>query len=98
MNDRLATGRRRLAVGFALALLGLVLGPRPAAAQQDYPNRIIKLMQGFPPGGNVDIIARILGHEMEKAWASRSWSRPSPVLPGRSPPRRSREAMPTATP
>ena len=37
-----------------------------AMAQQDYPNRIIKLMQGFPPGGNVDIIARILGHEMEK--------------------------------
>jgi tripartite-type tricarboxylate transporter receptor subunit TctC len=24
-------------------------------------------MQGFPPGGNVDIIARILGHEMEKS-------------------------------
>ena len=38
-----------------------------ALAQQDYPNRIIKIMQGFPPGGNVDIIARILGHEMEKS-------------------------------
>ncbi|HYI04013.1 MAG TPA: tripartite tricarboxylate transporter substrate binding protein [Reyranella sp.] len=38
-----------------------------ALAQQDYPNRIVKIMQGFPPGGNVDIIARILGHEMEKS-------------------------------
>ena len=38
-----------------------------AQAQQGYPNRIIKMMQGFPPGGNVDIIARILGHEMEKS-------------------------------
>lgn len=37
-----------------------------ALAQQDYPNRVIKITQGFPPGGNVDIIARILGHEMEK--------------------------------
>jgi tripartite-type tricarboxylate transporter receptor subunit TctC len=37
-----------------------------AQAQQDYPNRLIKFMQGFPPGGNVDIIARILAHEMEK--------------------------------
>src|SRR3954447_3490585 len=37
-----------------------------AHAQQAYPNRIIHLLQGFPPGGNVDIIARILGHEMEK--------------------------------
>lgn len=38
-----------------------------ALAQQDYPNRIIKIVQGFPPGGNVDIIARILAHEMEKS-------------------------------
>jgi tripartite-type tricarboxylate transporter receptor subunit TctC len=45
-------------------LVGLSCG---AFAQQAYPNRIIHLMQGFPPGGNVDIIARILGHEMEKS-------------------------------
>jgi tripartite-type tricarboxylate transporter receptor subunit TctC len=37
-----------------------------ALAQQPYPNRLIHLLQGFPPGGNVDIIARILAHEMEK--------------------------------
>src|SRR5215203_2084861 len=37
-----------------------------ALAQQDYPNRIIKLLHGFPPGGNVDIIASALGHEIEK--------------------------------
>ena len=49
----------------AIAVLaGLSTG---ALAQQDYPNRLIKIMQGFPPGGNVDIIARILGHEMEKS-------------------------------
>src|SRR5258706_2217669 len=45
-------------------LVGLSCG---ALAQQAYPNRIIHLMQGFPPGGNVDIIARIIGHEMEKS-------------------------------
>src|SRR3954468_6887214 len=54
---------KRLVVAMAV-LVGLSCG---AFAQQVYPNRIIHLMQGFPPGGNVDIIARILGHEMEKS-------------------------------
>ena len=46
-------------------LVGLSSGA--LAQPQPYPNRIIKMLQGFPPGGNVDIIARILGHEMEKS-------------------------------
>src|SRR5436190_38592 len=53
---------QRLVAAMAV-LVGLSCG---ALAQQAYPNRIIHLMQGFPPGGNVDIIARIVGHEMEK--------------------------------
>jgi tripartite-type tricarboxylate transporter receptor subunit TctC len=36
-------------------------------AQQAYPNRLIKIIHGFPPGGNVDIIARVIGNEMEKS-------------------------------
>jgi tripartite-type tricarboxylate transporter receptor subunit TctC len=54
---------KRLVAAMAV-LVGLSCG---APAQQAYPNRIIHLMQGFPPGGNVDIIARIIGHEMEKS-------------------------------
>ena len=53
-------------VACAIAVAGRPVGAG-CAAQQDYPNRLIKIMQGFPPGGNVDIIARILGHEMEKS-------------------------------
>ena len=34
-----------------------------AAVAQDYPSRPIKFMHGFPPGGNVDIIGRLLGNE-----------------------------------
>jgi tripartite-type tricarboxylate transporter receptor subunit TctC len=46
-------------------LIGLSSGA--LAQQQSYPNRLIHMLQGFPPGGNVDIIARILAHEMEKS-------------------------------
>jgi tripartite-type tricarboxylate transporter receptor subunit TctC len=47
----------------ALAVLAALTG---AAAAQDYPSRPIKFMHGFPPGGNVDLIARLLGNEMSK--------------------------------
>jgi tripartite-type tricarboxylate transporter receptor subunit TctC len=47
----------------ALVLLAALTG---VAAAQDYPNRAIRFIHGFPPGGNVDIIARLLGNEMSK--------------------------------
>jgi tripartite-type tricarboxylate transporter receptor subunit TctC len=47
----------------ALVVLAALTG---AAAAQDYPSRPIKFMHGFPPGGNVDIIARLVGNEMSK--------------------------------
>jgi tripartite-type tricarboxylate transporter receptor subunit TctC len=50
-------------VAAVAVLVGLSGGA--LAQQQPYPNHIIHMMQGFPPGGNVDIIARILAHEME---------------------------------
>src|SRR5919107_5364269 len=54
-------------VRFISAIMVLVgLSSGALAQQQPYPNHIIHMLQGFPPGGNVDIIARILSHEMEK--------------------------------
>jgi tripartite-type tricarboxylate transporter receptor subunit TctC len=51
-----------------IAALALLAGLSTAVlAEQDYPSRLIRVLQGFPPGGNVDIIARILAHEMEKS-------------------------------
>ncbi|MEO5736145.1 MAG: tripartite tricarboxylate transporter substrate binding protein [Variovorax sp.] len=38
----------------------------PAMAQQTYPDRAIKIYQGFAPGGNADAIARAIGVEMGK--------------------------------
>ena len=39
----------------------LLLAAVTVAAQQTYPNRPIRLIVPYPPGGNVDITARIIG-------------------------------------
>ncbi len=50
--------------GGVLALQTLVLSA--AVVAQDYPNRPIRFFQGFPAGGNADVIVRALGEEISK--------------------------------
>ncbi len=49
----------------ALLAASAAAWPRGARAQ-DFPNRLIKLMHGFPGGGNVDVVARLMAQEMSK--------------------------------
>jgi tripartite-type tricarboxylate transporter receptor subunit TctC len=53
-----------------------------SAAAQDYPTRPIKFMHGFPPGGNVDLIARLLGNEMSKGLGQSIVIEPKPGVAG----------------
>jgi tripartite-type tricarboxylate transporter receptor subunit TctC len=53
-----------------------------AAQAQDYPNRLIKMIHGFPPGGNVDIIARLIANEMQKGLGQNIVIEPKPGLAG----------------
>ncbi len=48
-----------------LAVLFVALAALPAAAQ-DFPTHPIRIVVGFPPGGGVDLVARLIGQEMAK--------------------------------
>ena len=59
---------RRLATRILTTLLGglfVLLLPTLATAQ-DFPNRPIKLIVPFPPGGPNDVIARVIGQRMSE--------------------------------
>jgi len=49
-----------------LLLIGLILLCPALAKAQDYPNKTIRLIVPFPPGGPNDIIARIVGKRMSE--------------------------------
>ncbi|WP_343893151.1 tripartite tricarboxylate transporter substrate binding protein [Craurococcus roseus] len=61
---------RRNLLAFAAAGLAAPAAaalPRPALAQAPWPNRPVRLIVGWPPGGSVDTIARILQPRMQEA-------------------------------
>lgn len=45
-----------------VALAGFISAP--AAAQDDYPNRTVKIVVPFAPGGSTDVVARILADKL----------------------------------
>src|SRR5436189_5561810 len=57
----------------AICACVVTLGAAFAQSEQDgdgraYPNRPIRMIVPFPPGGSADIVARFVGHEMSTAW------------------------------
>src|SRR6478736_1496815 len=60
------TRRLALMAAAAAACFGLVL---PAALAQDaYPNRPVKLVIPYPPGGPTDLVGRLVAQRLSEQW------------------------------
>jgi tripartite-type tricarboxylate transporter receptor subunit TctC len=62
--------QRRLALGALIALVCAMVGP--ALAQGDaaasYPNKPIRMIVNFPPGGTVDVLTRTISQKLAEKW------------------------------
>jgi tripartite-type tricarboxylate transporter receptor subunit TctC len=58
--------KRTFLAGAAALAGGAVL--QPASAESPYPTRTIRILVGYAAGGGVDIVARLLGDPMSKAF------------------------------
>jgi tripartite-type tricarboxylate transporter receptor subunit TctC len=65
MNMNSGAGWRRREVLASAAGLFAAAAPAAGWAQADYPNRPIKIIVPFPPGGPTDAATRLLGQEMQ---------------------------------
>ena len=41
---------------------------RPALAQAAWPNRPVRVIVGFPPGGSLDVMTRLAAEQMTQRW------------------------------
>jgi tripartite-type tricarboxylate transporter receptor subunit TctC len=57
---------RRQFMRAALALTLACAFASPALAQSDYPNKPIRLIVGYPPGGSVDYVGRAMGETLAR--------------------------------
>ena len=48
--------------------LALALASGPAAAQEQYPNRTVRIIVPTSPGAVTDVLARAIGQSLSQAW------------------------------
>lgn len=51
-----------------IALQGFAAGVRAQSVAEKYPDRPIRIIVPFAPGGSVDVVARVVGQKLTEAW------------------------------
>lgn len=59
---------RRLIVGASAAACLSAAFAVPQAVAQSFPNKPVRLVVTYPPGGSSDLMARVMGQKMQEAW------------------------------
>ena len=62
------TGTIKIATAL-IAALPIVFSASNSGAQSGYPDHAVKMVVGYPPGGPVDIIARVMGDRLSEVWS-----------------------------
>jgi len=52
----------------SLLVAALAVLPAPLAAQSEFPERTVRIVVPFPPGGTIDAVARALGQSLQEKW------------------------------
>lgn len=64
MNRFTAAAARNLTLG--ASIVGIFAAS--ASAQQDYPNRPVRLVSGYAPGGTTSLVGSLIGQEFTESW------------------------------
>ena len=60
--------RKRVVAGVSSLVFLALAGWQAGATAQDYPNRPVRSVVGFPPGGAVDFSARMIAGKLSELW------------------------------
>ena len=71
MKNHLAQSIGRVVVGATLSVAAILFSEQASLAQSPadkYPDKPIRIIVPFAPGGSVDLVARIIGQKFTEAW------------------------------